>query len=221
MPVVVGVTFRNAGKMYYFDPGALELREGMNVLAQTSRGLELGTVVLEPKEVTAGEIVTPLKGITRIATEEDREQARANRAREQEAFGICQQKIGQHALPMKLIEVESTFDGSRMVFYFGAESRVDFRTLVKDLAGTFKTRIELRQVGVRDEAKLIGGIGTCGRPLCCATFLANFEPVGIKMAKEQGLSLNPLKISGVCGRLLCCLNYEFPIYREAKERFPR
>jgi len=221
MPLVVGVAFRTAAKVYYFDPNQLELKEGTAVLAQTARGLEYGTVTAEPREVTPEEVVSPLKPVLRVATPEDTEKARANRAREQEAVGICQRKIAEHNLPMKLIEVESTFDGSRMVFYFAAEGRVDFRALVKDLAATFKTRIELRQVGVRDEAKLIGGIGTCGRLLCCATFLTNFEPVGIKMAKEQGLSLNPLKISGVCGRLLCCLNYEYPLYKSIKERFPK
>jgi len=221
MPIVVGVTFRNAGKVYYFSPGQLELHEGMAVLAQTARGLEYGVVAVEPREVPAEEVVSPLKPVVRLATEADTARAKANREREREAFAICQQKIAEHNLPMKLIEAEITFDGSRMVFYFGAESRVDFRALVKDLAGTFKTRIELRQVGVRDEAKLMGGIGGCGRPLCCATFMSNFEPVGIKMAKEQGLSLNPLKISGVCGRLLCCLNYEYAFYKSAKERFPK
>ncbi len=221
MPVVVGVSFRAAAKVYYFDPGPFELHEGTAVLAQTARGLEYGTVVSAPRDVPPGEVVSPLKQVVRVATDEDTIRAQTVREREQEALRICQQKIAEHKLPMKLIEVESTFDGSRMVFYFGAEKRVDFRNLVKDLAATFRTRIELRQVGVRDEAKLVGGIGTCGRALCCATFLSNFEPVGIKMAKEQGLSLNPLKISGVCGRLLCCLNYEYAVYREAKERFPK
>jgi len=221
MPVVVGIRIKIAGKIYHFDPAGLELEEGDSVLAQTSRGVEFGQVVEEPREVPEEEIVSPLKPLLRKATSEDLEQEDQNRVREKEASEICLRKIEKHGLPMKLIDVEYTFDRGRIIFYFAAEGRVDFRALVRDLAASLKTRIELHQVGVRDEAKIVGGIGPCGRPLCCASFLAKFDPVGIKMAKEQGLSLNPLKISGVCGRLMCCLNFEHAYYQKVKQRLPK
>ena len=212
MPIVIGVRFKPAGKIYYFSPDDLPVTTDNHVIVETSRGVEYGEVVINPREVAEEEIVPPLKSVIRIATEEDREQIKLNRQKEQEAFDICLKKIADHNLPMKLTNVEYTFDGSKIIFFFTADGRVDFRELVKDLAAIFRTRIELRQIGVRDEAKMLGGIGICGRPLCCHTFLGDFAPVSIKMAKEQNLSLNPAKISGICGRLLCCLKYENDVY---------
>lgn len=220
MPIVIGVTFRSAGQIYQFDPGGFELHEGDAVIAPTQRGLELGEVVAEPHEVPETEIAQPLRAIKRKATEDDFRRDEDNRGRERRACEICAEKIQRHGLPMKLIEARYTFDRSRIVFYFSSEGRVDFRKLVRDLAGELKTRVELHQVGVRDEARLFGGFGPCGRPLCCATFLSNLHPVAIKMAKEQNLALNPLKISGVCGRLMCCLSFEYESYRQAKADMP-
>jgi cell fate regulator YaaT (PSP1 superfamily) len=221
MPIAVGVTFRTAGQMHYFDPGNLELHEGDPVIASTQRGLELGQVAIEAREVTEHDIGQPLRPIKRKATDDDLRREEENRERERRAFDTCASMIEKHGLPMKLIEAHYTFDRSRVVFYFGSESRVDFRKLVRDLAGELKTRVELHQVGVRDEARLFGGFGSCGRPLCCATFMSSLHPVAIKMAKEQNLALNPLKISGVCGRLMCCLNFEYEHYKKAKAGMPR
>ena len=212
MQVVVGVRFKKAGKIYYFDPGTLKIREMDEVIVETARGIEFGQVVIGPREVAETDIITPLKTVQRKATAADRVKVGENRMKEKEGFAICEKKIAAHGLPMKLIDVEYTFDVNKIIFYFTAEGRIDFRELVKDLAAVFRTRIELRQIGVRDEAKLMGGIGCCGRPLCCATFLGDFEPVSIRMAKEQNLSLNPTKISGICGRLMCCLKYENDCY---------
>jgi len=209
---VVGVRFKKAGKIYYFDPGQLELAAGENVIVETARGLEYGQIVIGPRQVAEENIVAPLKTVQRKATPQDMEKVKDNTAKEAEAFKICEQKIQAHGLPMKLIDVEYTFDVNKIIFYFTAEGRIDFRELVKDLAAVFRTRIELRQIGVRDEAKMMGGIGCCGRSLCCATFLGDFEPVSIRMAKDQNLSLNPTKISGICGRLMCCLKYESDCY---------
>ncbi|WP_054936941.1 regulatory iron-sulfur-containing complex subunit RicT [Moorella stamsii] len=220
MVTVIGVRFKKAGKIYYFDPGELELTRGDHVIVETTRGLEYGEVVIPPRQVDEGQIVQPLRPVIRRATAADTEQVNINRQKEKEAFAICQQKIAEHGLPMKLIDVEFTFDVSKIIFYFTAEGRVDFRELVKDLAAVFRTRIELRQIGVRDEAKMLGGLGCCGRPVCCATFLGEFDPVSIRMAKEQNLSLNPTKISGLCGRLMCCLRYENDVYEEARRHFP-
>ena len=208
MVKIVGVRFKKAGKIYYFDPGDLELASGMHVIVETVRGIEHGQVVVGPKFVPEDDIVQPLKQVIRIATEADARQVEENRRKAERAFDIGLAKIASHGLPMKLVDVEYTFDNSKIIFYFTADGRVDFRELVRDLASVFRVRIELRQIGVRDEAKMLGGIGPCGRPLCCATFLGDFEPVSIKMAKEQNLSLNPTKISGICGRLMCCLKYE-------------
>jgi len=210
---VVGVRFRKAGKIYHFKPGPLELQKGDDVIVETARGIEFGTVVMGPRLVHLQETVAPLREVIRKATPEDRARVEENRERARESFKICEQKIAEHGLPMKLIDVEFTFDVGKILFYFTAEGRVDFRELVKDLAAIFKTRIELRQIGVRDEAKLLGGLGPCGRELCCSTFLGDFEPVSIRMAKGQNLSLNPTKISGICGRLMCCLKYEDDVYR--------
>lgn len=220
MVTVIGVRFKQAGKIYYFHPGELTIQVGDDVIVETSRGVEFGHVVVGPKEVTEDEVVMPLKQVLRIATSEDRMTANTNREKEKEAFGICQEKIKNHGLPMKLIDVEYTFDVGKIIFYFTAEGRVDFRELVKDLAAVFRTRIELRQIGVRDEAKMLGGLGTCGRCLCCASFLGDFDPVSIRMAKDQNLSLNPTKISGICGRLMCCLKYENEAYERAREIVP-
>lgn len=217
---VVGVRFKQAGKIYYFDPVNLEIKEDDHVIVETARGLEYGQVMTGPKEVAENKITLPLKKVIRVATPEDRQQLAENNEKESKAFGICQEKITSHKLDMKLVDVEYTFDRSKIIFYFTADGRVDFRELVKDLASVFKTRIELRQIGVRDEAKMLGGLGPCGRPLCCATFLGDFEPVSIKMAKEQGLSLNPVKISGICSRLMCCLKYECSSYRDARSDLP-
>ena len=220
MTEVVGVRFRNTGKMYYFAPKGLEIRKGMHVLADTSRGIEYSEAVTDVRQVEDTEIVAPLRDIVRIATEEDQKTFEENKQKEKEAFKICQEKIRNHGLDMKLIDVEYTFDGSKVLFYFTSENRIDFRDLVKELASVFRTRIELRQIGVRDEAKTVGGLGICGRVLCCASAFGDFQPVSIKMAKEQGLSLNPTKISGTCGRLMCCLKYEQEAYEDAIRRVP-
>ncbi|NSW83374.1 MAG: stage 0 sporulation family protein [Syntrophothermus sp.] len=212
MPVVVGVRFKPAGKIYYFNGEDVELKVGDKVIVETARGIEFGEVVIGRREVDEGRLVLPLKNVIRKATEQDMRQAEDNRRREVEAYAICEAKIKEHGLPMNLIDVEYTFDRGKIIFYFTAEGRVDFRELVRDLASVFRTRIELRQIGVRDEAKMLGGIGTCGRVLCCATFLGDFEPVSIRMAKDQNLSLNPTKISGICGRLMCCLKFESETY---------
>ena len=217
---VVGVSFKDAGKIYYFDPGDIELEEGDNVIVETSRGVEFGEVVITKKEISEDELVAPLKKVKRRATLKDREKYEKNQQLEEEAFDICLEKIADHGLPMKLIDVEYTFNHNKIIFYFTADGRVDFRELVKDLASVFKTRIELRQIGVRDEAKMVGGLGPCGRAACCGKFLRDFEPVSIQLAKRQELSLNPAKISGLCGRLMCCLRYECDIYKELKERMP-
>lgn len=208
MQTVVGVRFKSAGKIYYFNPDGHELAVNDHVIVETARGLEYGDVVIGPRDVPEKSIVTPLKPVQRRATVQDEEKVAENRNKEKEAFALCEQKIKAHGLPMNLIDVEYTFDVNKIIFYFTAEGRIDFRDLVKDLAAIFRTRIELRQIGVRDEAKMMGGIGCCGRPLCCSTFLGDFEPVSIRMAKDQNLSLNPTKISGICGRLMCCLKYE-------------
>lgn len=216
MVKVVGVRFREAGKVYYFSPGDLEISENESVIVETVRGVEYGDVVIGIKEVDESKTVQPLKEVLRKATEEDKIILQENRNKEKEAFQVCLEKIEKHGLPMKLIDVEYTFDRKKVIFYYTAPGRVDFRELVKDLASVFRTRIELRQIGVRDEAKMIGGLGPCGRSLCCATFLGEFAPVSIKMAKKQNLSLNPSKISGVCGRLMCCLRYEYEVYEQGE-----
>ena len=217
---VIGVRFRTAGKIYYFDPGKLDIKKSDHVIVETARGIEYGTVVGDPKEEEDDKVVQPLKAVLRVATPKDDEQEAANKQREKEAFKICLEKIRKHDLQMKLIDAEYTFDNNKVLFYFTADGRIDFRELVKDLASVFKTRIELRQIGVRDETKILGGIGICGRPLCCHTHLSEFAPVSIKMAKEQNLSLNPTKISGVCGRLMCCLKNEEETYEELNRRLP-
>jgi len=221
MPRVVSVAFRRAGRAYQFDAGRLDLEVGDRVVARTARGLELGVVRGGPEEISQAELEAELKRVVRKATEEDLRRHEQSAAREREAMEVAAEKIAKHELPMKLIEAEANLDGSRIVLHFSAEGRVDFRTLVRDLARTLRARVELHQVGVRDEAKIRGGLGHCGRPLCCATFLTDFDPVGIRMAKEQDLSLNPQKISGVCGRLMCCLNFEYAHYREAKQCLPK
>ena len=208
MPIVVGVRFKSAGKIYYFDPGQTGAGKGDDVIVETARGLEYGEVVVGPREVLEATVVMPLKIVMRKANADDKHKIEQNHEREKEAFALCEKKIKEHKLPMNLVDVEFTFDVNKIIFYFTADGRIDFRELVKDLASVFRTRIELRQIGVRDEAKMLGGIGTCGRILCCNNFLGEFAPVSIKMAKNQGLSLNPAKISGVCGRLMCCLRYE-------------
>ena len=220
MVKVAGVRFKKAGKIYYFDPDHLQVEEGTNVIVETARGMEFGMVTSGIKEVPESEIVPPLKKIVRIADENDINQHKENVKKKQRALELCQEKVNKHNLQMKLIDVEYTFDNSKIIFYFTADGRVDFRELVKDLAGVFKMRIELRQIGVRDEAKMVGGIGTCGKGLCCHTWLPEFEPVSIKMAKVQNLSLNPTKISGICGRLMCCLKYENDIYYELRKGMP-
>lgn len=217
---VIGVRFRQAGKVYYFDPLDLDIKQGGNVIVETARGVEFGFVVMGPKEIEDEKVVQPLKPVIRIATPEDEAVEANNRVKEKEAFKTCVQKIRSRNLEMKLIGCEYTFDGNKLLFYFTADGRVDFRELVKDLASIFRTRIELRQVGVRDEAKILGGIGICGRPLCCHSYMADFAPVSIKMAKEQSLSLNPTKISGVCGRLMCCLKNEEEAYEDLNSRLP-
>ena len=220
MVKVVGIRFRNAGKIYYFGPGKLQLKAGMHAIVETARGVEMGTVMTDPREVSEESVVQPLKPVIRIATEQDEKQAEKNRQKEKEAFKICLEKIAKHKLDMKLVEAEYTFDNNKLLFYFTADGRIDFRELVKDLASVFRTRIELRQIGVRDETKIRGGIGICGRPLCCHTYLSEFAPVSIKMAKEQNLSLNPTKISGVFGRLMCCLTNEEETYEELNSHLP-
>ena len=217
---VIGVRFRTAGKIYFFSPGELEIKQGEYVIVETARGIEYGRVVSGPKEVSDDEVVQPLKSVIRIANEQDKKTVEKNKEKEKEAFKICLEKIRKHNLQMKLIDVEYTFDNNKVLFYFTADGRIDFRELVKDLASVFKTRIELRQIGVRDETKIKGGIGICGRSLCCNTFLSEFVPVSIKMAKEQNLSLNPTKISGVCGRLMCCLKNEQDTYEYLNSKLP-
>ena len=217
---VIGVRFRTAGKIYFFSPGGLELKAGDKVIVETARGVEFGSVVTGIKEVPDDQISQPLKPVIRIATQDDVRREAKNREKEKEAFKICQEKIRKHRLEMKLIDAEYTFDNNKVLFYFTADGRIDFRELVKDLASVFRTRIELRQIGVRDETKIRGGIGICGRPLCCHTYLTEFAPVSIKMAKEQNLSLNPTKISGVCGRLMCCLTNEEETYEELNSHLP-
>jgi len=217
---IVGVRFKNAGKIYYFDPVDFAIEKDMDVVVETARGLEYGTVVVGKKEIDEESLVSPLKPIIRIATEEDTKIYKENKEKAKETFELCLQKIKEHELTMYLIDCEYTFDRNKLIFYFTAEGRIDFRELVKDLAAIFKTRIELRQIGVRDEAKSIGGLGPCGRSLCCSSWLGDFQPVSIKMAKDQSLSLNPTKISGICGRLFCCLKYEHDVYVEAIEKVP-
>ena len=221
MAVVVGVRFKDTGKIYYFDPGQEQLRNGEKVIVETSRGVECGEVAMKNQEVSDSSIVQPLRKIVRKATREDINRLEENRRKEKAAFRTCEEKIAEHGLEMKLVDVEYTFDNSKILFYFTADGRVDFRELVKDLAGQFRTRIELRQIGVRDEAKMLGGLGICGRAFCCGTFLDSFQPVSIKMAKEQGLSLNPVKISGACGRLMCCLKYEQEAYQDLIRTTPK
>lgn len=220
MVKVVGVRFRSAGKIYYFDPAECDMKVGTHVIVETARGVEYGTVMIAPREVADDKVVQPLKSVIRVATKEDEKQERRNKEKEKDAFKICLEKIAKHKLEMKLVEAEYTFDNNKLLFYFTADGRIDFRELVKDLASVFRTRIELRQIGVRDETKILGGIGICGRPLCCHTFLTEFAPVSIKMAKEQNLSLNPTKISGVCGRLMCCLKNEEETYEYLNSRLP-
>lgn len=220
MVKVAGIRFKKAGKVYYFDPDDLYIKQGTNVIVETARGLEFGNVVADIKEVPDSQIVAPLKKVIRIADEKDEIQHEENTNKKQKAMDLCMEKVVKHKLEMKLIDVEYTFDNSKIIFYFTSDGRVDFRDLVKDLASVFKMRIELRQIGVRDESKMMGGIGSCGKGLCCHTWLPDFEPVSIKMAKVQNLSLNPTKISGVCGRLMCCLKYENDIYLDLKKGMP-
>ena len=217
---VIGVRFRTAGKIYFFSPGQFDIKQGDNVIVETARGVEFGRVVSGVKEVAEEEVIQPLKSVISIATEQDQKVVEKNKKKEKEAFKICLEKIRKHELEMKLIDVEYTFDGNKILFYFTADGRIDFRELVKDLAAVFRTRIELRQIGVRDETKIRGGIGICGRPLCCSTYLTEFSAVSIKMAKEQNLSLNPTKISGVCGRLMCCLTNEEEPYEMLNSQLP-
>ena len=221
MTEVVGIRFKKAGKMYYFDPAGLKLEKDDGAIVETARGVEYGTVVKGNMAVAEENIVFPLKTVMRKATQEDWKTVESNHKRESEAFDICLEKIARLELEMKLVDVEMTFDRNKLIFYFTSDGRVDFRELVKELAAVFRMRIELRQIGVRDEAKMLNGIGICGRPLCCATFLGDFQPVSIKMAKEQNLSLNPTKISGICGRLMCCLKYEEDVYEELNRRLPK
>lgn len=220
MPLVVGISFRKIGKVYYFDPGELPLREGDFVIAETARGVEFGEVMMAPREVHESELVAPLKRVVRLANGSDLDHAATNRENEKRAYDLCHRKIAEHNLPMKLLDAEYSFDGGQVTFSFSAEGRVDFRDLVKDLASSLKNKVQLHQIGVRDEAKLIGGYGTCGRELCCASFLSGFDPISMKMAKDQSLFLNPAKFSGVCGKLMCCLRYEHEFYKDAKERLP-
>ena len=221
MAEVIGVRFKEGGKVYYFDPDRNKLRIGDIVIVETSRGIECGAVAIANKQVADDEIVHPLKKLIRKATKEDRRRLEENKRKEKEALKICEQKVAEHGLEMKLVDVEYTFDNSKILFYFTADGRVDFRALVKDLASVFRTRIELRQIGVRDESKMLGGLGVCGRPFCCSSFLGEFHPVSIKMAKEQGLSLSPTKISATCGRLMCCLKYEQAAYTDLIKRTPK
>ena len=221
MAEIIGVRFKSVGKIYYFAPGKEKIENGQKVIVETARGVECGTVVVSNREVPDSELSAPLKPVIRIATEKDLETVEENKKKEEEAFKICEEKIAKHKLDMKLVDVECTFDNNKLLFYFTAENRVDFRELVKDLASVFRTRIELRQIGVRDEAKMLGGLGICGRPFCCNGFLGEFQPVSIKMAKEQGLSLNPTKISGTCSRLMCCLKYEQESYEDLIKTTPK
>lgn len=221
MILIIGVRFRKSGKVYYFDPAGLSIDKGNHVIVETARGVEYGTVVLDPRNIDDEKVIQPLKPVIRLATEEDDEINAENISKEKEAFDICLEKIKKHELKMKLIDSEYTFDRNKLLFYFTADGRIDFRELVKDLASVFRTRIELRQIGVRDEVKMIDGNGICGRRLCCCSFLGNFEAVSIKMAKEQNISLNPTKISGNCGRLMCCLKYEQNVYEEKLKRLPK
>lgn len=217
---VVGIRFRTAGKIYYFDPKDFEMEVGSHAIVETARGVEYGTVLIAPREIADDEVVQPIKPVIRVATEEDERVVSRNKEKEKDAYKICQEKIEKHGLEMKLVQAEYTFDNNKLLFYFTADGRIDFRELVKDLASVFRTRIELRQIGVRDETKILGGIGICGRELCCASYLSDFVPVSIKMAKEQNLSLNPAKISGVCGRLMCCLKNEEETYEYLNSRLP-
>jgi len=221
MAIIIGVRFREVGRVYYFDPGETQVKKGERVIVETARGIECGEVVQENTDVPEEQIKRPLKTMIRKATEADLENVAGKAAKEAEAFAVCEEKILKHELDMKLVSVEHTFDGGKLIFHFTADQRVDFRALVRDLAGVFRTRIELRQIGVRDEAKLLGGLGICGRPFCCSSFMGDFHPVSIKMAKEQGLSLNPTKISGTCGRLMCCLKYEEAAYADAAKILPK
>ncbi|MBQ3285119.1 MAG: stage 0 sporulation family protein [Ruminococcus sp.] len=221
MAEVIGVRFKEVGKVYYFDPNKLKLKQDAVVIVETSRGIECGRVAIANKEVPDEEIVHPLKKVIRVATKDDMRKLEENARKEKEALKICEQKVAEHGLEMKLVDVEYTFDNSKILFYFTADGRVDFRALVKDLASVFRTRIELRQIGVRDESKMLGGLGVCGRPFCCSSFLGEFHPVSIKMAKEQGLSLSPTKISGTCGRLMCCLKYEQEAYSDLLKHTPK
>ena len=218
---IIGVRFKRVGKIYYFTPNGVNIDVGEKVIVETSRGVECGEVVLGNREIKEGELKVPLKDIIRVATEKDLDKIEQNKKSEEEAFKICEEKIAKHGLNMKLVDVECTFDNNKLLFYFTSETRVDFRELVKDLASVFRTRIELRQIGVRDEAKMLGGLGICGRPFCCKPFLGDFQPVSIKMAKDQSLSLNPSKISGTCGRLMCCLKYEQEGYEELIKGLPK
>lgn len=217
---VVGIRFQRAGKIYYFDPLDYDLETAMHVIVETARGVEMGTVLIPPKEVEDDKVIQPLKPVIRVATDEDEKVMERNKEKEAEAYVICKEKIAKHGLEMKLVAAEYTFDNNKLLFYFTADGRIDFRQLVKDLASIFKTRIELRQIGVRDETKILGGMGICGRELCCHTYLSEFVPVSIKMAKEQNLSLNQTKISGVCGRLMCCLKNEQETYEELNKKLP-
>lgn len=221
MAEIIGVRFKSVGKIYYFAPGKEKIENGQKVIVETARGVECGTVVVSNREIPDSELSAPLKPVIRIATDKDLETVEENKKKEEEAFKICEEKIAKHKLDMKLVDVECTFDNNKLLFYFTAENRVDFRELVKDLASVFRTRIELRQIGVRDEAKMLGGLGICGRPFCCNGFLGEFQPVSIKMAKEQGLSLNPTKISGTCSRLMCCLKYEQESYEDLIRTTPK
>ncbi len=221
MTKIVGVRFKEAGKVYYFDPAGIDIKKDDKVIVETARGVEMGDTVIPPSEVNDETIIKPLKCVLRLANDADMRVREENKEKEKKAFGICNEQIKKHGLDMKLVEVEYTFDGSKVLFYFTADGRVDFRELVKDLAAIFKVRIELRQIGVRDETKALGGYGICGRPLCCTKFLGEFAPVSIKMAKEQSLSLNPTKISGACGRLMCCLKFEQDCYEELLKITPR
>ena len=221
MAEVVGVRFKEVGKVYYFDPDGHTLKKGDKVIVETARGIECGEIAMDNRDVNEDEIVKPLKKLLRIATEDDLKKVEENKEKEKKAFEICEKKIAKHKIDMKLVDIEYTFDNSKILFYFTADGRVDFRELVKDLASVFHTRIELRQIGVRDESKMLGGIGICGRPFCCGSFLGDFQPVTVKMAKEQGLSLNPTKISGVCGRLMCCLKYEQDAYEHLLRITPK
>lgn len=221
MEEIVGIRFKEVGKVYYFSPNGLKFSKGDKVIVETARGVECGEVTIENREISEDELVSPLKPVIRLANEKDLKIVEENKIKEKKAYAICEEKIANHGLEMKLVDVEYTFDNNKILFYFTADGRVDFRELVKDLAAVFRTRIELRQIGVRDESKMLGGFGVCGRPFCCNTFLGEFQPVSIKMAKEQGLSLNPVKISGTCGRLMCCLKYEQDTYEHLLRHTPK